>query len=554
MRPTDPNITDAEWVEYRRRTAPVENVGNLLPAEADDQLWRIANLYTIADENGQEVHFLPNPEQAAILICIVMRGWLRIVIPKARQLGMSTLLSIIMIDGQVFNSGFQGALIDKTSPDAEKKMREKIQFAWDKLPPSLRGVLVEVKRPTDQLTIRGKGKDEVESSSYAAINFRGGTVSFLWISEWGWVQDNDRPRSLAIATGALPAIERAEKGLCVVETTWSGGLDGDLGPIVKEAIGTQEIEKGSKSWRVLFFGWHTCPLYVRSYGRIDTESAEYFAKLEALTPPVILTEQQKFWYAEKRRTAKSLRKFREEYPSVVEECWESVPEGSIYGEYIARSRSEGRIKDFLPDMRIPVDTFWDCGLPINTVAWFVQTTPEAIYVIDCLMEQDITMEDRAAWMNAKPYRLRHHFFPHETGNTQSEGLSQVATFEKILGKGCRVVPCVRPTVMHGVEMLQSLFPRLIFHKTNCEKALEMLGRYRAERESSTGVTKIEPIHDRYSHGADALRQLPQALEARMVPNGHIIGAVAAQAHDVVPRAILAGAPRAIRSMIAGGRR
>lgn len=550
MRPTNPNITEEEWAEYRRRTAPVDIPPGVLPAEASDPLWRIANLYTITKE-GKEVHFEPHTEQASVLICIFIRGWQRIVIPKARQLGFSTLLSIIMLDGQIWDSGFQGALIDKTAPDAEKKMREKIQFSWDKIPAAVRSNLIETKRTSEQLSIIGKGKNEVESSSYGAINFRGGTVTFLWISEWGWVQNNDRPRSLAIASGALPAIERAEKGLCVVETTWSGGLDGELGPIVNEALETPESMKGPKSWRVVFFGWQTCPLYQRTYGYVDPMSAQYFAKMEK-DYGIILTEPQKLWYAEQRRTAKSQRTFREEYPTVAEECWQNVPEGSIYGELIAQAEAEGRIRDFEIDNAYPSDTFWDIGLPVNTVTWIVQIRPEAILVHDCILEQDVMLPDRLALMNAKPYRYRLHCFPHDAGVRQSSGLAQIDEFARVLGQGCRVVPKVA-IIQHGIDLLQTLFPRLVFHKTKCKVALEMLGRYRAERETTAGLTKWEPVHDRYSHGADALRQLAQALDARMIPNAHIVGAAveAVPFTQSVPRAILAGqaqrtpAPRAI---------
>lgn len=537
MRPTDPNITPAERAEYVRRTAFVEWEGETLPDSFGDPLWRIANLYSVTDENGDVVHFEPTEEQIALLICIYIRGLLRIVIPKARQLGMSTLLAIIACDGLFFVGGFHGCLIDKTAPDAEKKMRDKIHLAWDKLPESLRAGLVENRRREDHIAIQAAAGDEAESTFDAAINYRGGTVSFMWISEWGWVQDNDRDRSRKIATGALPAIERAEHGLCVVETTWSGGLDAELGPIVEEALNVPESQKGPKSWRVVFFGWQTCPKYVRDYGHIDTESAKYFAEIEAKYG-VVLTQKQKFWYAEKRRTAKNQRKFREEYPTVVEECWESVPEGSIYGSYIATARAEGRIVDFLPDTRYPVDTFWDIGLPINTVTWLLQIRPEAIMVLDCLFEEDIQFSDRVAWLNAKGFTYRHHFFPHDANNST---LPQMAEFIRQLGPGCRMVPKVA-RVTHGIELLQAQFSRLVFHKTKCAKALEYLGRYRAERESSTGISKLEPVHDRYSHPADALRQFAQAMEARLIPNAHIIGAAAEQ-NKPAPRAVL---PRGFR--------
>jgi hypothetical protein len=539
------DATPAELAEYQRRTAPVAIPDDRLPEEAGDALWRIANLYSILTDGGEVVHFQPTDEQRLLLICIYLRGWLRVIIPKARQLGFSTLLAIIGLDGLTFRSGFQGALVDKTQQDATKKMQGKVILSWDLLPACIRDTLSVTRKNDSQLSVKEVGNpDAPESNFYGGITYRGGTVEFLWVSEWGWIQDHDRARSREIAAGALPAVERAEYGLCVVETTWSGGLDCELGPFVREALDTPEDKKGPKSWRVLFFPWWTCPIYGQSHGYVDPESAKYFAKLAALG--VNLTDGQQRWYAEKRRTSISLRTLKQEYPSVVEECWETVPEGSIYGEMIGTARASGRVVDYFTDRQYPVDTFWDIGLPINTVTWLVQFTPGEIRVVDCLFEQDITMADRVALLSAKGHNYRLHCFPHDAGIVQTGGLSQIAEFQKSLGNGCRLVPRVAE-IQHGIDLLQAIFPRLVFNKTTCATALDYLGRYRSVRETSGGLAKTEPVHDRYSHVADALRQMAQAMHAGLIPRAHLIGAVdnrTAGARDSgngngsVPRAIM----------------
>lgn len=525
-------LSPEELAEWERRTSPERPELEAL----EDPIWRVANLYQCLTEKGEIVHYVPTPEQRLVIWCILVRGWQRLVIPKARQLGMSLTLAILCVDGLAFQAGFKAALVDKTAPDAEKKMREKIQFAWDRLPEVLKEQLAEKHRSTKLLSVWEPKTEAAESSFEAGINFRGGTVEFLWISEWGAIQDTDRFRSREIQAGALPAVERSANGVCVIETTWKGGLDGELGPIIKEALNTREEDKGPRSWRILFFGWQTCPLYRQSHGYIDQESAKYFAKVE--TYGVLLDHEQKLWYAEKRRTSKSVRDVMQEYPTIVHECWENVPQGSIYGEYIEAARAQGRIVDFLPDRNTPVDTFWDIGLPINTVCWLIQITPQEIRVLDCIMEEDITMIDRVAKLNAMGHPLRHHYFPHDAGTAQALGEPQIVGFTRILGPGCRIVPAV-PRTTHGIEMLQNIFPRLVFHATKCAKALEMLGRYRSERETSTGIARDEPVHDRYSHGADALRQMAQALNGGLVPKSHVVGAHI-QIDRPRPRAILAG--------------
>jgi hypothetical protein len=324
-------ITPAELEEYRRRTAPELSA-------LGDPLWRIANLYSVLHKKTKrDVQFVPGPEQTEVLIAIFIRGWLRIIIPKARQLGMSTLLAIVACDGIFFRSGYHAALIDKTAEDAVKKHREKVMYVWERIPASIRARLTAEKATTDKLVIRDpNAPDEPESTFTAAINFRGGTVSMLWISEWGAIQDEDRARSKEIKAGAMPAIELADGGLCVIETTWKGGLDGELGPYVEEARGTLEADKGPKSWRILFFPWFTESIYSEEYGSVDPASAAYFRECEKRG--VTLTEGQQKWYAKMRRTASSAKSMKEEYPTCVEECWENQPEGSIYGRWIEQAR------------------------------------------------------------------------------------------------------------------------------------------------------------------------------------------------------------------------
>lgn len=514
-------ITPEELAEWERRTAPERN-----PLEAmADPVWRLANCYMCLEPGGQDVHFIPSAEQRAVIVAIYMRGWLRIIIPKARQLGMSLLLCLIGLDSTVYREGFSAAWIDKTAPDAEKKLREKVKFAWKRLPDEVRSMLTVEKDTNEMLSLRGPtlpGEPESPESTFTfGINFRGGTVEFLVISEWGTVQNDDRARSREIKAGAVPAVERAENGLCVIETTWKGGLDGEVGPYVQEALSVPEDQKGPKSWRILFFGWQTCAAYQQSHGVVDPESERYFAEVEK--HGVILTREQKLWYAEKRRTATSAKTIKEEYPTLVHECWENLPQGSIYGRWIEEARAQGRITAFWSDRRWPVHTFWDLGHPLNTVTWLMQITPQEIRVIDILMEVDMTLEERAAWLRAKGWDYGCHCLPWDADEANSQSIKPVDEFRRVLGPSVRVVPKVL-SVWDRISLTRGQLPRVVFHAENCKAGIEHLSRYRAERESTTGVAKDVPVHDRYSHAADAFGQMAQAIQAGLIEGGNVVGA------------------------------
>lgn len=528
------DMTPAELVEWERRTSLERE-----PMEAlADPVWRLGSgaLYKCLDENGREVFFRPTPEQRLVIWCIVVRGWRRLIIPKARQLGMSLVLCLISLDGAAFNTGFKAALVDKTEDDAKKKLREKVGFAFDRLPADVRAALV-VRTNSATCLALGDASDEgaALSTCEADVSFRGGTVEWLHISEWGAIQVKQRARSIEIKNGALPAVERAANGVCVVETTWEGGLDGELGPLVQEAQGVPEAQKGPKSWRILFFPWFSNPLYAQSHGYVDGESAKYFEELANLG--VRLTHSQELWYAEQRRT-KGARSVRTEYPSLVHECWETLPEGSIYGPWIEQSRAAGRILAYEPSLASLVHTFWDLGQPLNTVCWFVQITPGEIRVLDVEMELDITLADRISRIHARGWPMGLHFLPHDAGVRQTNGRCQADDFREALGAGnVRVVPRVGD-VWQGIDSLRALFPRLVFRLPACKRGIEHLSRYSAVRETSTGIAKNEPVHDRYSHAADALRQLAQAIDAHLIQGGGSVTGVAEQQHSAPRRAII----------------
>lgn len=527
-------VTEAEWAEFGRRSHPDRAHGEAIR----DPLWRLCNLYRCTNENGQDVWFTPTLEQRTVLICIFIRGWRRIIIPKARQLGMSLLLCLIALDGMLWRDGFRAAWVDKKLPEAEKKMREKILYAFDRLPAAIRAGLKVLKRAeseefTIQSAVGDAGNPPSPSTVQVGVSFRGGTVEMLVLSEWGWIQANDRQRSKEINDGALPAAERAADGLVVVETTWDGGLDGELGPYVREALDTPEEMKGPKSWRLLFFGWQTNALYRQSHGSIDMLSDAYFRSLVPFG--VTLTHEQKLWYAEKRRTNPRIKN---EYPTLMHECWEQLPEGSIYGDYIEVAKGEGRVLDFLPDKRFPVHTVWDLGHPLNTVTWLVQVTPMAIRWIDVLMEKEWTLEQRAAHLRALGWDYGVHCIPWESGEANSHSIKPVDEFRRVLGPSVRVVPRVlnKWTAINGMK---GIFPRFVFLKGRTETGLEHLGRYRAVRETASGIAKDEPVHDKYSHAADAARQLWQAMDAGIIASGNVVGGEMAKTH-AAPQVIKAG--------------
>jgi phage terminase large subunit len=63
-----------------------------------------------------------------------------------------------------------------------------------------------------------------------------------------------------------------------------------------------------------------------------------------------------------------------------------------------------------------------------------------------------------------------------------------------------------------------MFPRVYFNKTRAERLVECLKRYRRHVSNATGEPG-KPVHDEFSHGADAFRYLAMCSDDLTNENG-----------------------------------
>jgi hypothetical protein len=61
-----------------------------------------------------------------------------------------------------------------------------------------------------------------------------------------------------------------------------------------------------------------------------------------------------------------------------------------------------------------------------------------------------------------------------------------------------------------------MLPRFSFRIPQCERGLEALSNYHTVRETSTGIARDEPCHDRSSHACDALRLIAESEAAHLL--------------------------------------
>ena len=130
-----------------------------------------------------------------------------------------------------------------------------------------------------------------------------------------------------------------------------------------------------------------------------------------------------------------------EYPSTLEECFQSPVEGAIYAELIDKLLAEGAIRPWKVDRSALVHTCWDLGSPVNTCVWFFQVVAGEIRVIDLDMDLDLTPVERVSRMLAKGYLYGSHFLPHDAMATMNGGKTFLTEGLRSWSKGLHYMGC-----------------------------------------------------------------------------------------------------------------
>lgn len=469
-------------------------------------LWRLRSFYKCRREGGGKgIPFHPRPEQMMLYEHFEECPTDPAYIIKSRRLGMSTAINVYQGDASVFRGGWRGILIDKTQADATKKMVEQLRFSVKSLPPEILRLVRFDKENDNELRLRvGDETENEDSVLFATVSGRGGDCNMLHVSEMGPIAAKDPPRAEEIRTGAFPA---ARMGRRVVETTWYGGKVGVLWEMIKPILEQDPNAHG----KIFFFPWHADPMAISTAGVVTRDLETYFKDLADKLGKSFSPEQKK-WYGITRQEQGIF--MRREYPSTLDEAFSAPVEGSIYGADIEALRVAGGIVRFEVDKTALVHTAWDLGAPLNVATWYFQVIAGQIRILDCDLDLDLTSVERVSRMMARGWPLGHHFVPHDATAKNISGGTPKSELEKAGLVNVTVVPRTHD-VWVGINGVKQLFPRFVFRAPACDEALARLGAYRTPTEGKTD----EPVHDRNSHPADALRMMADAIRLDLLP-GH----------------------------------
>lgn len=497
-----------------------------------DRKWRLNHLYWIVDKDGLIRRFSMNWAQEELYDHLHTRND----ILKVRQLGISTFAALLELDAALFTPNITCGVIDRTRPEAEKKM-DKMHFAFDHL-----DYLPDTPTEAERMiaAIGGMIKQEMTgvaftnsdanfpngSTVYAGTSLRGGTLQILHVSELGSIAAHDPKKATEIMTGGYNTV--AKSGILIKESTHEGGQYGLNYSLTVAAMDMVGKPLSPLDFKFFFFSWIRQHEYrlegCKPSG--DRETTKYFAAIQK-DYDITLDDEQKAWYESMARTQGYL--MRQEYPTVPDEALNPIAAGTIFGSQINHLRELGRLTvEFEADEFAPVYASWDIGVADFMSIWLIQPgTDGKFYLLDNLTANGLTIDWYIDELHKRAarggYHIRDCLLPHDCENRVPGGTSFLASLERA-GHTCIRIPRTTDR-WASIDSTRRLLRHAVIHARCSEKTfvpgekegylsgVSALSNYKTAPPGTNGTQKTEPLHDVCSHAADALRTFSEAWEA-----------------------------------------
>lgn len=235
---------------------------------------------------------------------------------------------------------------------------------------------------------------------------------------------------------------------------------------------------------------------------------------------------------------------------------ESNPNASIanaiYGQEMDAVRREDRITRVAPDRSVPLEFFWDIGHSLEGDAWScwaIQMQGRDILCLRYIACSGQVPAYYAAKMreiaDALDVPFGTVYLPHDGERKDRHGASAKSDLEAAGIKRIRLVPRT-PAIWSGINNLRVMLARCYFDALGCGEGwklgetempsgIDCLDYYTKKIEASTGLIKEVPVHNQYSHGADALRTFAEAYALRMLEGTSDIAAATRRPEITITR-------------------
>jgi phage terminase large subunit len=221
---------------------------------------------------------------------------------------------------------------------------------------------------------------------------------------------------------------------------------------------------------------------------------------------------------------------RTEDRETYEHIWEGKPRtvlaGAIYAKQVLSMVKGHRFRPVPYDPRLPVHTIWDMGWNDQNTVICVQKLRNEVMIIDYLEASFLGLSDWVKVLDKLPYAWGTDWLPWDGNITSRQTKKTDKQILKLLGrKTVKHLPKQSNAAKLRITSSRSMFPRVYMDNTpgdayevgeievirGAGRLMECMKRYRRNVPSTTDEPTT-PLHDEFSHGADAFGLLAMVVD------------------------------------------
>ena len=205
----------------------------------------------------------------------------------------------------------------------------------------------------------------------------------------------------------------------------------------------------------------------------------------------------------------------ESYQNVWEGFTRSTIDGAVFGKEMARAEQDNRICNVPYDATKPVLAVFDIGWADATAIWFVQFIGMETRLIRYFETTQTTISEILGKMQTFGYVYETLYLPHDAQNrTLAANGRSIEEIVRNSGFNVRIIE--RTPIADSINAARTIFSSCYFDKNNTTAGLDCLRHYRYDVDPDTKGFSQKPLHDNYSHGADAFRRLGLMIGAKKI--------------------------------------
>jgi len=196
----------------------------------------------------------------------------------------------------------------------------------------------------------------------------------------------------------------------------------------------------------------------------------------------------------------------ESYNTVWEGICRQTVDGAVFAKEMQLAELDGRIGKVPYDPAKPVHAVFDLGWSDATAIWFVQFIGMETRLIRYLEDSQQTIAYYLSKLQTFGYVYDTLWLPHDAEN-KTLAANGRSIEEIVRNSGFKTRILGKVPIVDSIDAARTIFRNCYFDRDNCAEGLQCLRHYRYEVDPDTKQFSKTPLHDQYSHGADAFRML-----------------------------------------------